>query len=469
MQLTQAFDIREKDVVSFVGGGGKTTAMFRLAEELVERGVRVVTTTTTRIFAAQIKLAPYHIRAESDEQGLADLKAALKEHSHVLVVGTTNEEGKAFGVSPHLVDRIIGLEQADVVINEADGSRMRAFKAPGDHEPVIPSSTTLVVPVAGIDVVGAPLDDEHVHRAARVAQIAGVELGVAVEPEHIARVIGNVSGGLKNLPERARVVPLINKAQNVAQLLVGRDIARQLLYVDAISAVAIGAVKNPSLPVSEVHRRVAAIVLAAGGSIRMQGPLKQLLPWGDSTLVRHTVEMLSRSQVAETIVVVGRQAEDVVHELENGSKSARFKIVRNPDWEQGRSTSVRVGLSAVSPNASAAIFVNADQPFLTASVIDTILNRYFQTLASIVVPLYDGRTGSPVMFAKELFGEFMRLTGEEGGKNILESQSTVVEKVNVINARAAIDLDTMDQYRSALAEARANITEGIASTLPGKE
>ena len=336
MELTRAFGIRPKEVVSFVGGGGKTTAMFRLAEEQAERGKRVVTTTTTRIFAAQIKLAPFHIRAESDEQALRDLRTALRDHSHVLVIGKTSEEGKAFGVGPALVDRIIEMDEVDIVLNEADGSRMRPFKAPGAHEPVIPASTTLLVPVAGIDVIGAPLDDEHVHRAERVAELAGMKIGTTIEPELIARVIANKHGGLKNRPPSARVIPLINKAQNVAQLLIGRDIAGQLLLSDSMDAVAIGAAKNAALPVAEVHRRVAAVVLAAGGSTRMRGPLKQLLPWGDSTLIRHTLDLVSRAQVAEIIVVVGRQAEEVKRELAASASCVRCRIVDNPEWEKGR-------------------------------------------------------------------------------------------------------------------------------------
>ena len=175
--------------MSLVGGGGKTTAMFRLAEELVAQQRRVVTTTTTRIFAAQIKLAPFHILASDREQTLRDLRAALKEHPHVLVIGAANEEGKAFGVEPSLVDEMIGLDEVDVVIVEADGSRMRPFKAPGEHEPVVPASTTLLVPVVGIDALGVPLDEEHVHRPERAAALAGASLGASVEPEIIARVL----------------------------------------------------------------------------------------------------------------------------------------------------------------------------------------------------------------------------------------------------------------------------------------
>ncbi|MGE5138089.1 MAG: selenium cofactor biosynthesis protein YqeC [Rudaea sp.] len=461
MYLYQAFEIHRKEVVSFVGGGGKTTAMFALAAELVEEGRRVVTTTTTRIFSAQIALAPVHITFQSTEQVLSDVAGALRAHRHVLVIGPPGEGGKAPGVDPSLIDRLIELDPVDVVLNEADGSRMRPFKAPGEHEPPIPTSTTLLVPVVGVDAVNTPLDDEFVHRADRAAALAGVPRGAVVDPQIIARVITHPDGGLKNRPEAARVIPLVNKAANVAQLLVARDIAGQLLRSPSIDAVAIGAVKNAAMPVAELHRRVAAVVLAAGGSTRMGSELKQLLPWGGSTLVRHTVEVLLRTELADVVVVVGRRAEDVAAALQGTGA----RLATNRAWNEGRSTSVRAGIDALGESTAAAIFVNADQPFLTAPVIDTLLQRYFQTLAPVVVPLYDGEPGSPVLFDRLLFGELRRLEGESGGKYLLDAHRDELEEVNILNTRAAIDVDTREDYEAALAEAHANPPEAITSTV----
>ena len=139
-----------------------------------------------------------------------------------------------------------------------------------------------------------------------------------------------------------------------------------------------------------------------------------------------------------------------------------------PNGKRAAGTSVRAGLNAIDSTSAAAVFVNADQPFLTANVIDTILHRYYQTLAPIVVPVYGGATGSPVLFARELFGELKGLLGEDGGKEILQSRTAEAERANIVNVRAALDLDTMEQYNSARAEAQANPGEGIASTVPPK-
>ena len=127
--------------------------MFRLAREIVAKGGRALTTTTTHIFAAQIALAPAHVlAADATRERVA---AALAAHGHVLVIGATDAgTGRAAGVSLDLFGRLRAWCPRACILNEADGSRMRPFKAPAAHEPVIPAETTLVVPVVGADVFG---------------------------------------------------------------------------------------------------------------------------------------------------------------------------------------------------------------------------------------------------------------------------------------------------------------------------
>jgi molybdenum cofactor cytidylyltransferase len=445
MQLTQAFGIRDKEVVALVGGGGKTTTMLRLADELVTQGKRVVVTTTTRIFAAQIRLAPYHLFARDAAQALREVQAALPMHPCVLVIGAASGDGKAFGIEPAWIDALIALDDVDAVLVEADGSRMRPFKAPAEHEPVLASATTLLVPVVGIAAVGKALNDEHVHRAELVAQLAGIPLHTVLEPAHIARVLGHAQGGLKNRPPHARVIPLINQVEEDAQRARALEIARHLLQNDAIDAVAIGAVKHAQSPVSSLESCVAAIILAAGGSTRMRGDTKQLLRWGEGTLVQNAVQIAARAGVSEIIVVTGNRADAVTNALEG----MPARIVRNPDWASGRASSVRAGIQALSAKTAAAVFINADQPFLTPQVIDALLARYAATRAPIVAPTFEGQTGSPVLFARTLFDELASLRGDVGGKAMFETYRAQMETIPIADARAAIDVDTPEDYAHA--------------------
>ena len=253
LTLAEALGIGVDDVVALVGGGGKTTAMFRLARELVERGERALTTTTTHIFAAQIALAPAHVSAtDATEETIA---AALAAHRHVLVIGPSDAPtGRAAGVSLELFGRLRAWCPGVCLLNEADGSRMRPFKAPADHEPATPVETTLVVPVVGADIFGKMLDAEHVHRPELVSRLSGAPLGTVVTPELVARVLAHAEGGLKNVPSGARVVALINKVETLGDREPAHETAELLLRESSIESVVLTAVRGDK-PVLEVCTR----------------------------------------------------------------------------------------------------------------------------------------------------------------------------------------------------------------------
>ena len=140
MILSHALSLGSKEVIALSGGGGKTTLMFRLAAELAASGQRVVTTMTTRIFVSQMAQAPHTLVLHGEGALLAQLPEALAEYGHVLIAGSTMvEQDKVQGVPPEFLDRIAAQPAVDVVIVEADGSRRLPFKAPAQHEPVIPS------------------------------------------------------------------------------------------------------------------------------------------------------------------------------------------------------------------------------------------------------------------------------------------------------------------------------------------
>jgi molybdenum cofactor cytidylyltransferase len=236
LKLADALGMTGDDVVAMVGGGGKTTAMFRLAHEMVEKGGRAITTTTTRIFAAQIALAPAHVRAADATR--ESVLAALAAHRQVLVIGAPNPgTGKADGVSLDLFRRLRSWCPGVCILNEADGSRMRPFKAPAEHEPVIPADTTLVVPVVGADVFGKRLDGDHVHRPELVSALSGAPLGTPITPEIVARVLAHLEGGRKRVPVGARVVALINKVETLPDRTPARETAERLLREPAIQSV----------------------------------------------------------------------------------------------------------------------------------------------------------------------------------------------------------------------------------------
>jgi probable selenium-dependent hydroxylase accessory protein YqeC len=251
--LAEALGMARDETVAIVGGGGKTSAMFRLARETVEGGGRAITTTTTRIFAAQIMLAPAHVpAAEATPDRVA---AALAAHRTVLVVGATDAStGKADGISLALFRDLRAWFPGACLLNEADGSRMRPFKAPAAHEPVIPRETTLVVAVVGADVFGQPLDADHVHRPELVSALTGASPGAPVTPEIVARLLTHPDGGCKGVPEGARVVVIINKVERLADRRPAHETAGLLLREPAVRSVVLTTLRGDN-PVLEVCTR----------------------------------------------------------------------------------------------------------------------------------------------------------------------------------------------------------------------
>ncbi|MCC7361121.1 MAG: putative selenium-dependent hydroxylase accessory protein YqeC [Anaerolineales bacterium] len=457
MLLSTALRLAPPQVVALVGGGGKTTAMFRLAAELVAAGGRVVTTTTTRIFAAQIALAPRHVVVPAAPAAwpaaLAQLAAALAESPHVLAIGAVEpESGKALGVPPEFIPHLRALPGGPTVLLEADGSRMRPFKAPGRHEPVIPPETTLVIPIVGADVLGAPLDDRRVHRPELVAQLAGVRLGATVTPELVAAVLAHPQGGLKGVPPAARVVVLVNKVERLEDLSPVRDLAARLIAAPAISGVVLGAAATGA-PVREVWGGVAAVVLAAGRSTRMGRP-KQLLPWPGGTLLGAVVRRLQACPLSRVVVVTGHEQAAVTAAAQAAADPAGPPLVfaHNSDYAVSEmARSLQVGLAALPATDQAVLVALADQPHLEARIVAHIVARWQAARPPAVAPFFNGRRGHPMLFDRAVFPRLNQLPPDANPRQLFQ-QIGPPEAVAVDTDAILRDLDTPEAYAAALAE-----------------
>ena len=435
MPLVTALRVERNAVISFVGGGGKTSSMFRLARDLSGMGWRVVTTTTTHISQDQAAMAP----AALPVQDISLLGAHLDRHHHCLVIGPPDGKGRVHGASPELIAALSARPDVDAVLVEADGSRSLPFKAPGDHEPVVPSVTTLLVPIVGLNALGTPLDETHVHRAEIAAALAGVSVGSPVSEETIARVLSHREGGAKQLPEGARLVPLLNKADTAAALNQGKKIAELLLTRPIVDTVAICSMRQEA-PVLEAWAPAAAVILAAGQSTRF-GAVKQLLPWNDTTLVAQAARTALDAGLDPVIVVLGHEAEKV----EQALRGLPVQTVFNPDFAAGQSTSLDKGGEALPARTGAALFMLAGQPRITADLLRTLVQAHRRTFARACVPVFEGKRGNPVLFDRSLFAELRGLRGDTGGRVLLERYPDAI--LAVPSDRSILqDIDTREDF-----------------------
>ncbi len=229
MKLTETLDIKPGEVISLVGGGGKTTLMFALARELVSRGNFVITTTTTKI----LEPSPYQTQLlliEAEENKLLELlQNYINKHHHITIARERLSSGKLKGVSPELVTKLAELPQMPVIIVEADGAARKSLKAPGPDEPVIPQNTSVVIAVVGIDALGTRLTGETVFRPEIVSRLLEIPLGQIISAESIASLIIHAEGITKGSPVKAKIIPFINKVDLDQDIANGRDLARKIL------------------------------------------------------------------------------------------------------------------------------------------------------------------------------------------------------------------------------------------------
>jgi probable selenium-dependent hydroxylase accessory protein YqeC len=223
--------IESRRVISLVGGGGKTTLMFRLARELTRQGKRVITTTTTKIAHDEARQAGVLIVAESTgDQLVGHLNQALHTHGQVsLAQERLSGQGKLLGIDMKMVETVLAARICDHLIVEADGAARRPLKAPAAHEPLLPDSTDLLLAVVGLDGVGKSLTPEWVHRPEEVGRLSGLAPGETIGAEDVARVIAHDQGLMKNLPPGAESWVFLNQADLPGAEITGIKIAEILL------------------------------------------------------------------------------------------------------------------------------------------------------------------------------------------------------------------------------------------------
>ncbi|MDQ6802312.1 MAG: nucleotidyltransferase family protein [Acidobacteriota bacterium] len=183
---------------------------------------------------------------------------------------------------------------------------------------------------------------------------------------------------------------------------------------------------------------ITAIVLAAGQGSRL-GKRKQLMPLNGKPLLQHALDRVNESAVDDIVVVLGAFADEIRKQI----KFNRERIVINPDYERGMSTSLQAGLRAVG-DAEAAIIALGDQPFVEAKTIDALVEEYRRSQSPIVVPTYDGRRGNPVLIDRSLFERAMEIRGDVGFRAVFGKDK--VAEVPVSDSGVIIDIDTMEDF-----------------------
>ena len=200
---------------------------------------------------------------------------------------------------------------------------------------------------------------------------------------------------------------------------------------------------------------VSAVVLGAGLSTRM-GRNKLLLTFRDKPLVVHAVDTLLASKVGEIIVVLGHESERVWDRLDNNQdrvpnvdQRPHIRLVENPDYREGLSTSVRTGVQAISPEADAIMIYLADQPLLEPADVNRIIEGFAAAKTenkTIVVPFFKGERGNPVVLDASLRDSILGIVGDVGCKGVIKRYPEKVYAIEMENDHVVRDVDDAQAY-----------------------
>jgi molybdenum cofactor cytidylyltransferase len=443
MELIDAVQLTDETRLAFVGAGGKTTAMFRLGREWVNRyGTTILLTTTTHLADKEVKMADHHYKIRK----MADLEALEAElpRGIVLVTGPHVEVERVGGLSDDLMEAVhlLADQHGLPLLIEADGSKQRPLKTPAEHEPVIPPFVDTVIVVVGLQALGKQLDDVWVHRVEKFSQLTGLHKGGEITSQAVIQMLLAEEGGLKGIPAGTRKMVLFNQCDTPRLAAMAKSFSQQLLktYIRVIYA---SLKMEGKQEVLAANQPVAGLILAAGGSKRIGQP-KQLLDWKGQPFVRVVAQTALSSGLHPVYVVLGAHSQQV----EEALVGLEVEIIRNLQWAEGQSTSIKTGIKSLSPETQAVVMMLVDQPHIPPPLIEALVEAHASMVSPIVATMVEHRRGNPVLFDRITFDDLAALEGDVGGRKIFSRYR--IHYVPWLDERIGLDVDTLEDYQRLL-------------------
>ena len=447
-----AIDAETTSVIAVVGGGGKTSLIFRLMEEFVAGGKKVIVTTTT------------HMTYEPDrpfaEDGDTDkICDQLKNFGYTVAAGLDRSKGKIGRLPEEKLPEIKRL--CDVLLIEADGAKRLPLKVPGEWEPVIPEFVDLVIGVVGMDAVGEQIQ-KTCHRPEKVADFLGKGMEEAVTEDDIVKIAVSEEGLRKCVGERKYRI-LLNKADlsgkdNIAEYIAGKleeygvytawgslqkqtynSICNCIDRTEEKAEVWMNKLQEPQNKGSQAQEKPTFIMLAAGNSRRF-GSNKLLYEIGGVPMYLRTLHKLQKaaSELGNCEIIVVTQYQEIASKAQESG----VRVLINPYPERGISSSMQIGLAAAKESA-ACLFIVSDQPWLTTETIVDLVHKFLSEDKGMACTLLGTKTGNPCIFSRKYYQELQEITGDKGGKQIINRHPEDVAYLEIEDAKELVDVDTL--------------------------
>jgi len=181
---------------------------------------------------------------------------------------------------------------------------------------------------------------------------------------------------------------------------------------------------------------LAAVILSGGASRRMGSP-KALLPYQGRPFLEHLLEITTHPKIGARRVVLGADAEPIAKNI----ALPAAEIVVNKDWEKGQLSSIQAAIRSLPAGTDGLLLCLVDHPLISAALVNELIEQFYGTSAKIVLPVYEGRRGHPVIFPAALYGELLQAPLEKGARAVVWAHAEDVLEVRTNEEGCVLNLN----------------------------
>jgi probable selenium-dependent hydroxylase accessory protein YqeC len=412
-------------VVGVFGSGGKTALLGYLARELSRHHRRVLVSTSTKVY-------PFPDLPLVEDP--AQLSAAFQDHG-ALFLGRRIAGGKLSAPEDLPLESL--RDEADLLLLECDGARRRSLKVHRPHDPQLPPVCNLGFMVLGASALGAPMDDEHLHRAEHAPEHWGLTPGAALSAANIRRLALSPDG---YLGKAGRVALRLFVNQADAHPAAATELAASLAERWAGPVLTGSARQGDFVVASEPAARPCLILCAAGRGHRF-GEDKRRFELKGRSLLDWTLGAYAGLPLLRRCLVLGPESRDA--DLARDALARGWQVVHNPDPDAGLSGSWRAGLETLADDATGALLALADMPAPRPETLRAILAEAADNPARPLRPMHDGEPGHPVYLPRSALPDLAAAKGDLGARGLLPALQPF--HLESADPGVILDLDHPDQ------------------------